>query len=123
MSPLPPLLHRPPPPAVPGRLQEMRRADRRRIAGTWLPRRRASEPAPDAIARELEAALGDGEAAGRILAGLRDRERDVLAVYVRHGGTLNGRVAFLELLTRGLIEVRTRTWEPGYSTEEVDRRA
>ena len=103
MSPLPPILYRPPQPAVPGDVSLMRRPEQRRIANTWLERGRGSKLPVDVLTEELERAFRDRATAARVLAALRDRERDVLGVYARHGGTLNGRVAFLELLARDLI--------------------
>lgn len=115
--PLPSVLSRPPQPLDPAALDSWRVGDLRRLAGTWLERGRGAKVPSGSLVGELKRAVKDAANVARLWEQLSASDRNVLGVYARHGGTLDGRVAFLELRARGLIRLVKDTW----SRERVER--
>jgi len=81
----------------------MRLADLRRVTRTWTGLATAKMSAEECRAA-LGPALKDSAAAARVLASLSKGERDVVSVYRRYGGTVDGAVLRAELLVRGLVQ-------------------
>jgi hypothetical protein len=68
------------------------------------------------LAAELRRAAEDEANIARVWGKISAADRSVLGIYARHGGTLDGRVAFLELRTRGVIRLVKDRW-----SEHIDR--
>jgi hypothetical protein len=75
----------------------------RKVANLWLGKGNSTLPV-DALIKNLRKALEDDATAARVLQTLREPERAILAAYARYGGTVNGAVIRMDLLTRGLVE-------------------
>jgi len=89
---------------VPAGLEHIHLTDLRKRAPQWLDPAARKLPR-DALVAALRKALEDDEAAGRALRSLSVQERAVVAVYRRYGGSVDGEVIRVDLMSRGLLEI------------------
>jgi len=99
-----PLLFSPSSRTIPANLEYLDLPDLRQIGSSWLDPDHTKLP-KGALVKALRSALEDDSAAGRVLRSLSPEERAVAAVYRRYGGSVDGEVIRLELMTRGLLEI------------------
>src|SRR5947208_14735252 len=81
----------------------MRLTDCRTVARLWTgsdTKKMSQHQCESLLAQVLE----DNAAGARVYQSLSRADREILAVYRRHGNTVNGSVLRIELMTRGLIE-------------------
>jgi hypothetical protein len=113
MDPLPHVLHRPAVPLRDDQLQRARISDLRRFAKLWLvPGVKLSD---GECAAGVRRSMAEPRTAAAVVAALPHLDLPVLSAYRRYGGTVNGAVIRLDLLTRGVLEKvetssRAYTW-------------
>lgn len=102
---LPPLLSQPNGTRLPSAadLQHMRLTELRQLTRTWTDLVTAKMSADECSAALLPA-LKDDTAAGRVLAALSVDNREIVSVYRRYGGTVDGALLRVDLLVRGLVQ-------------------
>ena len=88
---------------VPDHFEHVTLTKLRSIARLWTGQATSKMSAQECTAA-LRPALKSAAVAARILASLNEQERAILAVYRRHGGTVNGAVLRTDLVVRGLLE-------------------
>ncbi len=77
----------------------------KKVARVWIGAER-SKLSKGPLMEALAPALHDGAVAKRVLDGLSEVERTVLGAYRRYGGTADGAVIRLDLMARGLLEIK-----------------
>src|SRR4051794_29287773 len=85
-------------------LENQNVSELRKIARTWLEKGQASLPRDDLTAA-LRKAMEDDNAAAGVLRSLSKEERDVVAVFCRYGGVVDGELIRIDLLDRRLLEI------------------
>jgi hypothetical protein len=88
---------------TPADFERLNVSDLRKPARLWVGPDQ-SKLAKEPLIAALRQALNDDQVADRVLKSLSPAERAVAAVYRRYGGTVNGEVIRLDLMTRGLLE-------------------
>ena len=101
---LPPLLYEPTTLRIPPGLSGIDLNELRRKSRAWVGADLGRLPR-DSLVAALRKALQDDEVAGRILGSLPPQELAVAAVYRRYGGSVDGEVIRLDLMSRGLLEI------------------
>lgn len=77
-------------------------ADLKRAARFWVGKEANSFTKGKCVAA-LTRTMNDGNAAQRVLAGLREKERQVLGIFARYGPTVSGGLLAAEVYARGII--------------------
>ena len=110
-----PLLYSPSTRQVPAGLEYINVAELRRKARQWLDSTTAQKLPKDELVVAVRKALEDDAAAGRVLRSLSAQETSVVAVYRRYGGSVDGEVIRVDLISRGLLEVTEKIISAHYS--------
>lgn len=90
---------------VPAGLEHINFNDLRKNAQQWIDPVAARKLSRESLVAAMRKALEDDATAGRVLLSLSPVDRAVVAVYGRYGGSVDGEVIRLELMSRGLLEI------------------
>jgi hypothetical protein len=101
---------------IPAELGHLTQADLRKQARYWVDG--ANKMPRDALMVELSKAMEDSAAAARVLQALAPQELAVAAVYRRYGGTVDGEVIRLDLMARGLLQIKENRISDFYTKRE-----
>jgi hypothetical protein len=101
---------------IPAELGHLTQADLRKQARYWVDG--ANKMPRDALMVELSKAMDDSAVAARVLQALAPQELAVAAVYRHYGGTVDGEVIRLDLMARGLLQIKENRISDYYTKRE-----
>jgi hypothetical protein len=104
---------------LPADLDRLNLHDLRKKARYWVDA--ANKLPKDALLAALRKAMEDAVVATRVLRSLDSQERAVAAVYRRYGGSVNGEVIRLDLMARGLLQIKEKQVSDFYTSRQWQR--
>jgi Helicase conserved C-terminal domain len=104
---------------LPADLDRLNLHDLRKKARYWVDA--ANKLPKDALLAALRKAMDDAVVATRVLRSLDSQERAVAAVYRRYGGSVNGEVIRLDLMARGLLQIKEKQVSDFYTSRQWQR--